>query len=434
MITIKSVTDAVLELTGIPGVLRPGESLIVPSVTPDLARAIGLGLIEAPSGAAAPTGPPPVIFKHYYPKALPISSSRAYYVRVLRSAGGFNDGSAMRDFVAYYGDGAGMSIAFSDDGMAWDAEKKVSGLAANGYHVVCVLETPERLRALYWDPDVANQPYNMAGLRAAVCNPLDDPSAFYDDLSCSGDLVTEGSEPVWNRGHYGPSFLWYNPEPTSIPGKPFTWRYAMYFIASTGGNDCLGLGYSDDAINWNLYGDAPILSGLIDPQSWEGANGYISACHVERLEDGRWWMLYSGGGGGNKGIGYAWSWDRIHWTKAHFNPVFQAGMGPFLQRCYTPSLVQDEDGSFLLYRAGRSGSDYETFVARLRAQRLDWTDLLAPSRLGQGLSPQAKVLRGQGATAERDAAIPTPALGDEWFNTDLPDGGAWQKFTGAEWK
>lgn len=82
----------------------------------------------------------------------------------------------------------------------------------------------------------------MAGLRSAVCNPYVDASAFTEDSACTGDLVTEGSETVWNRGHYGPSLLWYNPEPSSTPGKPFTWRYAMRFIASTGGNDSLGLG------------------------------------------------------------------------------------------------------------------------------------------------------------------------------------------------
>ncbi len=79
----------------------------------------------------------------------------------------------------------------------------------------------------------------------------------------------------------------------------------MFFIASTDGNDGLGLGYSDDGLDWQLYGDASVISGLIDSQDWEGANGYVSSCHVERLADGRWWMLYSGGAAGNAGIGYA---------------------------------------------------------------------------------------------------------------------------------
>ncbi|RMD64583.1 MAG: hypothetical protein D6824_03795, partial [Planctomycetota bacterium] len=303
-----------------------------------------------------------------------------------------------------------------------------------GYHVVCALETPDRLRILYWDPDVPDQPYNMAGLRTAVCNPKTDAAAFTEDAACTGNLVTGGGDPAWNRGHYGPSFLWYNPEPTSIPGRPFTWRYALLFIATTGGNDSLGLGYSDDALDWRLYGDGPVLSGLVDTQPWEGDNGYVSAAHVERLADGRWWMLYSGGPAGNAGIGYAWSWDRIHWTKAAFNPVFRAGGGPFLERCYTPSLVRDADGSLLLYRSGRDDSSYRTFVSRLRAQTLDWQDLLAADHLGQGLAPRSAVRRGRGSEAERDAAIPNPALGDEWFNTDLSGGGKWEKFTGTDWK
>jgi len=33
-----------------------------------------------------------------------------------------------------------------------------------------------------------------------------------------------------------------------------------------------------------------------------------------------------------------------------------------------------------------------------------------------------------------NATIPNPAIGDEWFNTDLSGGGKWEKFTGTDWK
>jgi len=433
-INIKSNTDTILELPGFTGTLGPGKSAVVPAMTPDLLRAVDLGLLLVPSGAEPPEGLPPVVFDHRYPHVLPLTAGRAYYVRVLRAVDGFHDGSRARNFIAYYGDGAGMTCAFSDDGFAWDTEKKVVGIVANGYHVVCALETAGRLRILYWNPDVPNQPYAMAGLRSAVCDPSVDPAAFTGDTACSGDLVTEGSVQVWNRGHYGPSFLWYNPLPTPVEGRPFTWRYAMYFIASTGGNDSLGLACSNDAIEWKLFGNGPILSGLINTQSWEGANGYVSAAHVERLGDGRWWMLYSGGSSGNAGVGYAWSWDRVHWRKAEINPVFKNGSGPFLERCYTPSLVRDADDSLLLYRAAKDATAYRTFVSRLRAPALGWRDLLGPDRLSQGLTSREAVRRGIGTQAERDAAIPAPSMGDEWFNTDLAGGGQWEKHTGTIWK
>lgn len=433
-ITIKSNTDTILELPGLIGTLGPGRTAVVQAMTPDLLRAVDLGLLLVPSGAEPPEGLPPVVFDHRYPHVLPLTAGRAYYVRILRSPGAFHDGTRARNFIAYYGDGAGMSCAFSDDGLSWDTEKKVTGIAANGYHVVCALETANRLRILYWNPDVPNQPYAMAGLRTAISDPSVDPAAFTWDTPCAGDLVTEGSVQVWNRGHYGPSFLWYNPLPTSVEGRPFTWRYAMYFIASTGGNDSLGLACSDDAVEWKLIGNGPILTGLIDPQPWEGANGYVSAAHVERLPDGRWWMLYSGGSAGNAGIGYAWSWDRVHWRKAEINPVFKNGSGPFLERCYTPSLVRDADGSLLLYRAAKDATAYRTFVSRLRAPVLGWRDLLGPDRLGQGLTAREAIHRGVGTQAERDAAIPAPSMGDEWFNTDLAGGGKWEKHTGAIWK
>jgi len=433
-IIIKSNTDTILELPALTGTLGPGKTAVVQAMTPDLLRAADLGLLLVPSGAEPPDGLPPVVFDHRYPHVLPLTAGRAYYVRILRSPGAFHDGTRPRNFIAYYGDGAGTSCAFSDNGLAWDKEKKVTGIAANGYHVVCALETANRLRILYWNPDVPNQPYAMAGLRTAVCDPSLDPTVFTVDTPCAGDLVTEGIVQVWNRGHYGPSFLWYNPLPTSVEGRPFTWCYAMYFIASTGGNDSLGLACSNDAVVWKLFGNGPILSGLIDPQPWEGANGYVSAAHVERLPDGRWWMLYSGGSAGNAGIGYAWSWDRVHWRKAEINPVFKNGSGPYLERCYTPSLVRDADGSLLLYRAAKDATAYRTFVSRLRAPALGWRDLLGPDRLGQGLTAREAVRRGVGTQAERDAAIPAPSMGDEWFNTDLAGGGKWEKHTGTIWK
>ena len=145
-------------------------------------------------------------------------------------------------------------------------------------------------------------------------------------------------------------------------------------------------------------------------------------------------MLYSGGSAGNAGIGYAWSWDRVHWRKSEINPVFKNGSGPFLERCYTPSLVRDADGSLLLYRAAKDATGYRTFVSRLRAPALGWSDLLGPDRLGQGLTSREAIHRGVGTEAERDAAIPNPSMGDEWFNTDLAGGGKWEKHTGTDWK
>ena len=119
MITLKSNTDTVLELPTLPGTLSPGATMTIPWMTVDVLRAVDLGLVLVPSGAEAPDGLPPVIFDHQYPAVLPVSAARAQYARVLRMPGGFHDGTSLRDFVAYYADGSGMSCAFSDDGLAW---------------------------------------------------------------------------------------------------------------------------------------------------------------------------------------------------------------------------------------------------------------------------------------------------------------------------
>ncbi len=55
-------------------------------------------------------------------------------------------------------------------------------------------------------------------------------------------------------------------------------------------------------------------------------------------------------------------------------------------------------------------------------------------RLGQGLTSREAIHRGVGTETERDAAIPNPSMGDEWFNTDLAGGGKWEKHTGTDWK
>jgi hypothetical protein len=95
-ITIKSNTDTILELPGLPGTLGPGKTAVVPAMTTDLLRAVDLGLLLVPNGAEAPEGLPPVVFEHRYPQVLPLTAGRAYYVRVLRSPGPFHDGTRAR--------------------------------------------------------------------------------------------------------------------------------------------------------------------------------------------------------------------------------------------------------------------------------------------------------------------------------------------------
>ena len=140
-------------------------------------------------------------------------------------------------------------------------------------------------------------------------------------------------------------------------------------------------------------------------------------------------MLYSGAPR-NAGIG-CWSWDRVHWRKAEINPCSRTAAG-------RSSSVHAELGptptARCPYRAAKDATAYRTFVSRLRAPALGWRDLLGPDRLGQGLTAREAIHRGVGTQAERDAALPNPSKGDEWFNTDLAGGGKWEKHTGTIWK
>ncbi|MCK7511801.1 MAG: hypothetical protein MZV70_52300 [Desulfobacterales bacterium] len=202
---------------------RPGKTAVVQAMTPDPAARRG------PRPAAGPfrsLNRPRGCRRWCSTTATtrPASNRRActYYVRVLRSPGAFHDGARRPGLHRLLRRRRGCELAPSPTtGSSWDTEEKVSGIAANGYHVVCALETANRLRILCRNPDVPNQPYAMAGLRTAVCDPSVDPAAFTGDAPCAGDLVTEGSVQVWNRGRCGPSFLWYNPLPTSAEGQTF---------------------------------------------------------------------------------------------------------------------------------------------------------------------------------------------------------------------
>ncbi|MCK7511802.1 MAG: hypothetical protein MZV70_52305 [Desulfobacterales bacterium] len=142
-------------------------------------------------------------------------------------------------------------------------------------------------------------------------------------------------------------------------------------------------------------------------------NGYVLlAAHVERLPDGSMVdALLRGLRETPESATHGPAKDRVHWRKAEINPVFKNGSGPFLERCYTPSLVQDADGSLLLYRAAKDATAYRTFVSRLRAPALGWRDLLGPDRLGQGLTAREAVRRAHRHPGRARRSHPRPVHG-----------------------
>ncbi len=61
--------------------------------------------------------------------------------------------------------------------------------------------------------------------------------------------------------------------------------------------------------------------------------------------------------------------------------------------------------------SGRDDSFYRTFVSRLRAQTLDWQDLLAADHLGQGLAPPEHRPAWQGFRDRTGRRHPQPGPG-----------------------
>lgn len=86
-----------------------------------------------------------------------------------------------------------MSCAFSDDGINGDnengitASRRAATMSSAPWksQIVCGFSTGTRM-------------FRTSPMPWPVCDHQVDTSAFIEDIACTGDLVTEGSEPFWN--------------------------------------------------------------------------------------------------------------------------------------------------------------------------------------------------------------------------------------------
>ena len=112
----------------------------------------------------------------------------------------------------------------------------------------------------------------------------------------------------------------------------------MYFDATTGGVEEIGLGYSPDGKSWSLY-------GKVLPRGNSGAwdSSYATFGTIIKDADGRWYMWYSGGqADSNDGIGFVYSTDGLNWVRDTNNPIMHQndGVGWRAERTYTPRVIQ----------------------------------------------------------------------------------------------
>jgi hypothetical protein len=123
----------------------------------------------------------------------------------------------------------------------------------------------------------------------------------------------------------------------------------MYYDATTGGNQDIGLGYSADGLNWTRYGNNN-SDGLVLGHSgtdWDAT--HVGRSSIYQDADGDFHMWYSGGDGSvDDGIGYATSSNGIDWVRypqPGSNVIFSTSdnVAWRTSRTYTPVVVNGDE-------------------------------------------------------------------------------------------
>jgi hypothetical protein len=163
-------------------------------------------------------------------------AEKAYYPSILF------DGTT---YEMWYADEAGLRYTTSSDGETWAPGIPVTGLT-NASHAL-VEKINDKYMIWYWD---TAKLYSIDTIRHAESS---DGISWTEDQPITGDIIS-GVAGEWNGGSYGPIDLIYNPAASNTGDNPFDYSFALYFDATTGGFEEIGLGYSSDGIDWKLYG------------------------------------------------------------------------------------------------------------------------------------------------------------------------------------
>lgn len=279
---------------------------------------------------------------------------RAYYPCVLYDPDRFSGHGASCCYKMWYGgyDGVGThkeAVVYSDDGVTWSGPVEMQGIETDGYHAKVLYipggygAGPYYYKIWYWDPTYL---YQIEAMRTADST---DGVNWVNDQALTEDaaypLVSGVAGTDWKRGTYGPVAMLYNASAANTGGDPFDYTFSMYYDATTGGMEVIGLAYSADGKNWTRYGNDPVLDHG-DPGDWD--SDYVTNGTVIPDLGGEWHMWYSGSGpagGGNEGVGYATSPDGINWTRDGDNPIISIYDGVAWRdaRTYTPSVLYSAD-------------------------------------------------------------------------------------------
>jgi hypothetical protein len=261
------------------------------------------------------------------------NNGKAYYPTIIQ------EGDVYKMWYASHTD---IRMTTSPDGINWTAPEVCDGLT-NPNHPL-VKKIGENYRIWYWDTGVTI--YSIDALKYAESangvNWNNQPLTQDDTYQ----LVT-GAGTGWNSGSYGPGDVIYNPDDYDIPDDTNIWnnKYVMYYMATNGNNEYVGLASSEDGKHWKRYGNAPVLSPCTETNDPSAGWDYRSVGYPTVIRDAdRWHMWFCGGPNTNYGIGYAGSDDGINWTKDAANPIFHKDDEVTWrnERTYTPVVIGNQ--------------------------------------------------------------------------------------------
>ena len=299
----------------------------------------------------------------------PLSTSRAYYQKILFSPTAiFHDGSGLRKYVAYYGNGTYNFVAFSNDGLTWDTETQVTGVVA-GYHCEAKL-VGTTVHLMYWNTAVSI--YSAAAIRHATINVSVNASVAVTDAPLSGNYISGVSGGGNLRaGTYGCYMLFYNAAPTNNPADPYSYQWCMIHDATDGAQESALFATSTDGYNFSAWnGMTEVIPRGIYPE-WDAWIGNIEVFQY----DGKWYAYYAGGVGTihgadtnfGDGLGFATSDDGITWVKEPTNPIISKTFSDkTAKRLYCPNIVKQDDGWMLYYTAKSTAGAYRVSTALVK--------------------------------------------------------------------
>jgi len=322
---------------------------------------------------------------------------KAYYPNVLIDDNNFSGHGDSARYKMWYGTAdAQTGLAISSDGKTW-TDLGTLTMPTSGYHATVEYYSngfagmntglsPDRntmyYRMWYWK---ATMTYDVSDLRYAESA---DGKVWHNDQplqNSSGKvpIVQDTNPRRWNSGSYGPcNNIFYDPNTSP--------HFTMYYDGTTGGEESIGLAYSDDGVSWwgydadnDGYAD-PVLTGSSSSTDWD--YHFASRCSVLKEGPTDYKMWYSGGNTAvHDGIGYATSSDGISWSKYpsgttnkvfHKNDTKYPGYPWRSSRTYCPSVIKDGD-VYKMWYAGKSSttSDYAIGYAGITPNAITQLDI-----------------------------------------------------------